>query len=326
MNVDERVASEPTRRSGSRAGGTPLVTGSPGKPRARKRGRSRLTVPLLWALPGVAIAIAVHFAAVGAGAVYAFTDWNGTDAPAWIGLDNFKEIFQSTEALGSVINTILLSFVAVVLSNVFGMALAMGLHRTIRSRNWLRGIFFAPVVLSPLAVSYIWQFIFDAQGPLNKLLEAVGLESWARPWLADPVWAKWTILVVLVWQYSGLAMAFYLAGLQSIPVEVEEAASVDGASTLRRLRSITLPLLAPAVTAAVTITTVFSLRVFDQVLALTGGGPAQASETLATQIYAQTFVAGRFGYGAALALVLTALVAFVSIMQLVVLRAQEKRL
>ncbi|MFC9335750.1 carbohydrate ABC transporter permease [Arthrobacter sp. NPDC057009] len=272
------------------------------------------------------IALAVHFLAVGAGAIYAFTDWNGTDTPTWIGLDNFKEIFQSTEALGSVINTILLSFVAVVLSNIFGMALAMGLHRTIRSRNWLRGIFFAPVVLSPLAVSYIWQFIFDAQGPLNKLLEAVGLESWARPWLADPTWSKWTILVVLVWQYSGLAMAFYLAGLQSIPAEVEEAASVDGASTLRRLRSITLPLLAPAVTASVTITTVFSLRVFDQVLALTGGGPAQASETLATQIYAQTFVAGRFGYGAALALVLTALVAFVSIMQLVVLRAQEKRI
>ena len=227
MNVDEQVA---TRRSGARVEGKALSTGAPGKPRTRKSGRSRLTVPLLWAVPGVVIALAVHFVAVGAGTIYAFTDWNGTDTPTWIGLDNFKEIFQSAEALGSVINTILLSFVAVVLSNIFGMALAMGLHRTIRSRNWLRGIFFAPVVLSPLAVSYIWQFIFDAQGPLNKLLEAVGLESWARPWLADPTWSKWTILVVLVWQYSGLAMAFYLAGLQSIPAEVEEAASVDGRS------------------------------------------------------------------------------------------------
>ncbi|MDQ4490830.1 sugar ABC transporter permease [Sinomonas sp. ASV486] len=281
----------------------------------------------LWAVPGVAIAVGVHLVAVGAGAVYAFTDWNGTSAGAnWIGIDNFREIFSSPDARDALITTIELSVAAVILSNVIGIALALGLHRTLRSRNVLRAVFFAPFVLSPLAVSYIWQFIFDAQGPLNKVLGDVGLGTVAQPWLASPTWARWTILVVLIWQYSGLAMAFYLAGLQSIPEEVEEAAAVDGASTVRRLRTITLPLLAPAITASVSITTVFSLRVFDQVLALTGGGPGSASETLATQVYKQTFVSGRFGYGAALALVLTALVAIVSVLQIVILRAGERKI
>ncbi|MBQ0855536.1 sugar ABC transporter permease [Streptomyces sp. BH-SS-21] len=290
------------------------------------RSRSRLAAPLYWAVPGVAFAVAVHFVLVGAGAVYAFTDWNGTGEATWIGLDNFREIVHSVGARSALLNTIVLATVSVVLANVIGLGLALGLHRTIRSRNFLRAVFFAPVVLSSLAVSYIWQFIFDAQGPLNRFLAVVGLESWARPWLADPTWAKWTVLVVLVWQYSGLAMALYLAGLQGVPEEIEEAAAIDGASTLRRFRAIILPLLAPAMTTSITLTTVFSLRVFDQVLALTGGGPADASETLATQVYKQTFVSGRFGYGAALALVLTALVACVSILQLVILRNREKRL
>jgi raffinose/stachyose/melibiose transport system permease protein len=284
-----------------------------------------LTTPLLWAVPGVAIALAVHFLAVGAGAGYAFTDWNGTDPAKWVGLANFQEIFSTKESLGAVLTTVELSLLAVALSNVIGLALALGLHRTIRTRNVMRAVFFAPVVLSPLAVSYIWQFVFDAGGPLNGLLKGVGLTAWTHAWLAELAWAKWTILVVLIWQYSGLAMAFYLAGLQGIPEEIEEAAAVDGASTWNRLRSITLPLLAPATTASVTITTLFTLRVFDQVMALTGGGPAGATETLATQVYQQTFVAGRFGYGAALALVLTALVAIVSIVQLVVLRAGERK-
>ncbi|MGW2291546.1 carbohydrate ABC transporter permease [Streptomyces phaeochromogenes] len=268
----------------------------------------------------------MHFVLVGAGAWYAFTDWNGTGEATWIGLDNFREIAHSVGARGALLNTIMLAFVSVILSNLIGLGLALGLHRSIRSRNFLRTVFFAPVVLSSLAVSYIWQFIFDASGPLNRFLGAVGLDAWARPWLADPTWAKWTVLVVLVWQYSGLAMALYLAGLQGVPEEIEEAAAIDGASTLRRFSAITLPLLAPAMTTSITLTTVFSLRVFDQVLALTGGGPADASETLATQVYKQTFVSGRFGYGAALALVLTALVACVSILQLLVLRTREKRL
>jgi len=182
------------------------------------------------------------------------------------------------------------------------------------------------VIMSSLAVSYIWQFIFDYRGPLNQLFRFVGLDSWQQAWLGSPRFALWTIFVVMVWQFAGLTMVMYLAGLQGIPEELDEAAAVDGASLLFRVRRVTLPLLAPAVTVAVTYTLINGLRVFDQVLALTGGGPVTSSETLATQVYKQTFVNGRFGYGAALALVLTVLIAIASLVQLGILRARESRI
>ena len=187
-----------------------------------------------------------------------------------------------------------------------------------KSRHLLRSLFFLPVAMSPLAIAFIWQYIFDYDGALNQLLGALGLESWQQPWLGDPGWALWTILVVIVWQFTGLAMVLYLAGLQGIPDELDEAALVDGASQLaplpqdRRCRCSR-----PRSRVSATLTLIIGLRVFDQVIALTGGGPVDATETLATQVYKQTFVLGRFGYGAALALVLTALVAALALTQLV---------
>ena len=129
----------------------------------------------------------------------------------------------------------------------------------------------------------------------------------------------------MVWQFSGLAMVLYLAGLQGISDEVYEATLIDGASAWFRLRKVVLPLLAPAVTVSATITLILGLRVFDQVIELTGGGPVGATETLATQIYEQTFVVGRFGYGAAFALILTVLIATLALAQLALLRRNEGR-
>jgi raffinose/stachyose/melibiose transport system permease protein len=147
-----------------------------------------------------------------------------------------------------------------------------------------------------------------------------------RAWLGEPSTALWTILVVMVWQFSGLAMVLYLAGLQQIPDEIEEAALVDGASGWIRLRRIVLPLLAPAVTVSVTLTFVIGMRVFDQILPLTYGGPVTATETLSTQVYKQTFLVGRYGYGAAFSVLLAALVAGLALMQLMFLRMNEQRL
>jgi raffinose/stachyose/melibiose transport system permease protein len=196
----------------------------------------------------------------------------------------------------------------------------------VKSRGLLRALFFAPVVMSSLAVAYIWQFIFSFTGPLNAGLAKIGLTEAQRAWTGDPTWAIWTIFVVLVWQFVGLSMVMYLAGLQGIPEELEEASAVDGASAWRRFRKITLPLLAPAITVSVTLSTIYGLGVFDQVLALTGGGPVDASETLATQIYKQTFAFGRFGYGTAISLILTVLITVLALAQLTILRARERRL
>jgi raffinose/stachyose/melibiose transport system permease protein len=283
-------------------------------------------VPWLLALPGLIALFAFHFLPVGFGGYYAFTNWNGLTHASWVGLRNFRDIFASPTARGALWHTLELAACFVVLVNAIGLTLALALNRAVKTRHLLRLLFFAPVVMSPLAIAFIWQWIFDYQGALNRVLAGVGLESWRRAWLGDPKTALWTILVVLVWQFSGLAMVLYLAGLQAISDDVYEATLVDGASLWLRLRKVVLPLLAPAMTVSATITLIIGMRVFDQVLALTQGGPVDASETLATQVYKQTFYLGHFGYGAAFALILTTLIALLALTQLALLRRNEERL
>jgi raffinose/stachyose/melibiose transport system permease protein len=292
--------------------------------RRRRYGRG---APWLWVVPAVVVVLALRYAATGAGAWYAFTDWDGISPHAhFVGLSNFRQIFRDPASRGGLEHTLELAAAFVAAANLVGLLLALALHRTVKTRGLLRALFFAPVVMSSLAVAYVWQFIFSYAGPLNGLLGNLGLGSLKRGWTADPRWALWTIFVVLVWQFAGLSMVMYLAGLQGIPEELDEASAVDGASSWRRFRKITLPLLAPAITVSVTLSTIYGLGVFDQVLALTGGGPVDASETLATQIYKQTFAYGRFGYGTALSLVLTVLITVLAVAQLLVLRSREKRL
>ena len=223
-------------------------------------------------------------------------------------------------------NTIKLAVSFVVTVNILGLALALALNRTLRSRFLLRSLFFLPVVLSPLATAFIWRYLFDFTGPLNRILASAGLGGLRRIWLADPTWSFWAIFVVLVWQFVGLTMVIYLAGLQGIPEEIEEAAAIDGASTFQRIRQVTIPLLAPAMTVALELSLIYGLGVFDQVMALTGGGPAGATETLSTQVYKQTFVFGRYGLGTSLALLLTLLITAAAMTQLVVLRRREREI
>ena len=293
---------------------------------ARWAKRYRASPPLVWLVPGLFFLLSAHYAAVIAGGWYAFTDWNGLSTPNFVGSRNFEQIFRDPASRLAFGNTITIAVTFVIVVNLIGLLLALALHRGVKSRNVLRSAFFAAVALSPLAVSYIWQFIFSFEGALNVALRAIGLGSLARAWVADPAAALWTIFVVLVWQFSGLMMMFYLAGLHNIPDEVDEAAAVDGAGPFTLVWHVTLPLLAPAMTVAVTFSALMALRVFDQVVALTNGGPAGVTETLATQVYKQTWTLGRFGYGAAFALLLTLFVAIISIGQLAILRARERQM
>jgi raffinose/stachyose/melibiose transport system permease protein len=292
--------------------------GRAGRPRA---GRPRAGRPLVeygrewWAIPGILVVLAVHFAATAVGGFFAFTDWSGIGDWNWIGLDNFREIFSDPTKVLALRNSLLLAFGSVILTNVIGLALALSLNRGLKTRYTLRVLFFMPVVLSPLAVSYVWKFVFDFNGPLNGALGAVGLDELQRPWLADPGLAIWAVLLVIVWQQTGFAMVIYLAGLASVPVEIEEAAALDGASIGQRFLAVTVPSIRPAIAIATTLGLVNGLRIFDQIMALTAGGPAGATETLATEVYKQAFSLGRFGYGAALAVVLTVVILVFAIMQ-----------
>ncbi|MEV7976742.1 sugar ABC transporter permease [Streptomyces sp. NPDC086519] len=295
--------------------------------RPGRRPRRRATAPLIWLAPGLLLLLAVRYVPTVLGANYAFTDWNGLSSVYNIvGLDNFRTIVEDPDSRQALVNTLVLALTVVAASNVLGMSLALALDSAIKTRNIVRAVFFAPAVLSPLATAYIWRYIFQIDGPLNHLFGAVGLGSWERSWLADPTWAQWAVAAVTVWQFTGLAMIIYLTGLQSIPAELTEAASVDGAGPWRRFRAITLPLLAPATTIALTLTTIMALGIFDQVVALTGGGPAGKTDTLSTVIYEQTFSLGRFGYGTALAVILTVVITLASVTQLLVLRSRERRM
>ncbi|MDN3496476.1 sugar ABC transporter permease [Planococcus sp. APC 4015] len=278
-----------------------------------------------WALPAVVLVIAVHYAATLTGGFFAFTNWTGLGEWDFIGLTNFQRIFEDPQLVGATRNTLFLAFGSVILTNVIGLLFALAINRTLKSRYILRTLLFMPVVLSPLAVAYVWKFIFQFDGPLNGFLGAIGLEEFQKVWLADPSWSIWAILFTVVWQQTGFTMVIYLAGLASVPVEVEEAAALDGAGIWGRFWNVTVPAIRPSIAIATTLGIIQGLRIFDQIFALTGGGPAGATETLATEIYKQAFSLGQFGFGSALALVLTVIILAFAILQQYVTRDRDAR-
>jgi raffinose/stachyose/melibiose transport system permease protein len=273
-----------------------------------------------WILPALVLSGTVIYLATAAGAFYAFTDWTGIGPFSFVGVSNFVKIFQTPQLLQSLTNTVLLAVGFVVFTNIIGLAFALALNRTLKTRYLLRTLIFMPVVLSPVAVSFVWKFIFAYNGPLNEILGDVGLGSLRHDWLAQPHLALGCVLVVMVWQNIGFVSVVYLAGLATVPAELEEAAAIDGAGIWRRFRRITLPLIQPSLAIATTLTLIQGLRVFDQVMALTNGGPDNATQTLATQIYQQTFTYQEFGFGASMALLLSVFILVFTIAQLMLTR------
>ena len=292
------------------------VAAEPAPARGRRTGPSRVAYGYWWwCIPAVLLTGTTIYVTTVSGAFFAFTNWSGIGSFDFTGIDNFVRIFRTPELLGSLTNTLGLAIGYLVFSNVFGILFALALNRTLKTRYVLRTLIFMPVVLSPIAVSFVWKFIFAFDGPLNQTLGAVGLKGLQQDWLASPTLALGCVLTVMVWQNIGFVMVTYLAGLATVPPELEEAAALDGAGTWRRFRSITLPMIQPSIAIATTLSLIQGLRVFDQVAALTGGGPDNATQTLASEIYQQTFTYQQFGFGAAMALMLSALILIFTVAQ-----------
>jgi raffinose/stachyose/melibiose transport system permease protein len=315
------TTTESTAPAVRRAGATAVP--GPGGRRGRQRNYRIGYGYWWWALPAVVLMLALIYATTASGAFYAFTNWTGIGSYDFVGLKNFSRIFSTSELTGSLINTLILAFGFLVLTNVIGLLFALALNRGLKTRYLLRTLLFMPVVIAPIAVSYIWKFIFAFNGPLNQTLDALGLHSWRNDWLADPTLALVAVLVVMVWQNTGFVMVIYLAGLATVPVELEEAAALDGASRWRRFRAIVVPSIQPSIAIATTLMLIQGLRIFDQVLALTGGGPSGATQTLATEVYQQAFTFNNFGFGAALALVLSVLILIFTLVQQYATRARD---
>jgi raffinose/stachyose/melibiose transport system permease protein len=291
----------------------------------RSGGTGRRAVPWWFTVPALLLFAFVVLVPSARGVYYAFTDWDGLSPDfSWVGFGNFADLAGDPAARQAVGHTLVIAVAITVLQNGIGLLLALGVNSTIKSRNVLRVFLFAPALVTPIVSAYLWRNLLGPDGAVNSLLGAVGLGSWRQDWLGNPDLALWSVVGVIVWQYAGYSMVIFLAGLQSIPREVHEAAAIDGAGAVRRFWSVTRPLLAPAVTINLMLSIIGGLKLFDQVYALTGGGPGHATDTLSTLIYKDAFTLGEFGYSIALAVVLTIIVSVASTGQYFGLSRAEK--
>lgn len=273
-------------------------------------------------LPALVIYLFVILFPVLQGLRFAFTDWNGLDREVhYIGLANYSRMFSDLQFRSAIGTTLIIAFSLVVIKVTLGLLLALVVDRNLKSRHYLRLVFFMPVVLTPVIVSYVWKYMFSNDGTLNTVLAMAGMEG--LRWLGDPQLALVSVIIVTSWQSVGLSMVIYLAGLQAIPPELHEAATIDGADSLQRTWYVTLPMLGPATTVCVVIALIQGLRFFDQIYALTRGGPGYATETLSTMIYRISFQFGEFSYGAAVAVTFSFIVAVIVLPVMYFLRKRE---
>lgn len=233
-------------------------------------------------------------------------------APKWQGLDNFKRVFQDRYFYIALKNTLIYLLIVPVIQFA-GIMAAMLVNRKMKGVTWFRTAYFIPVITSIVVVGIAWKWIFASDGIMNFLLKDV-LHVLKEPvrWLTDRNFALFSVMFVTMWQGIGYYMVLYLAGLQSIPPEYEEAARIDGASGPRVFWSITLPLLKPTVALCVIISCISALKVFGEIYVMTGGGPEYGTMTMVYYIFTKAFVEFDMGYAAALALVLAVFVGIIS--------------
>jgi len=293
----------------------------------RRRRRSMLSrTLLLYALPALAVYVFIVVVPTVQGSVYAFTDWNGLSQDwSFVGFENIIAVFQDPQAFRALVNTVVIAVAFTIVQNILGLLIALALNSKIKTRNFLKVLIFAPAVMTPVVVGYLWKYMLAPDGPINSVLTAVGLGEYAKTWLGDPVLALCSIIFVLIWQFAGYSMVIFLAGLQGIPEELVEAAAVDGAGPVRRFFNVTLPLLAPAITINLMLSMIGSLKLFDQVWSLTGGGPGGLTNTLTTLMFRDAFTYGDFGKAVTLGLVLLLIVLAISVVQYRVLIKREIR-
>src|SRR5262245_23462795 len=294
-------------------------------PRVPRRRRDSAASPWWFALPALLLFAFVVLVPSARGVYYAFTDWDGLDPQvSFNGLGNFSQLFRDPQATQAITHTLLIAVAITLVQNGIGLLLALGVNSMIKSRNVLRIFLFAPAVVTPIVTAYLWRNLLGPSGAVNSLLSAVGLGSWQQDWLGSPRLALWSVVGVIVWQFCGYSMVIFLAGLQSIPRDIYEAAAIDGGGAVRRFWSVTRPLLGPAFTINLMLSIIGGIKLFDQVYALTGGGPGHATDTMSTLIFKDAFTLGEFGYSIALAVVLTVIVAVVSSGQYVLLARNER--
>jgi raffinose/stachyose/melibiose transport system permease protein len=249
-----------------------------------------LTLPAL-----LLFALVVVYPFLG-GIYYSFTNWDGI-AKAWdfIGLSNYARLFRTPVLLTPLRNTLIFTGANLVLCNALALFVSTGIGRSTRLNNGLRVVFFLPFIISLVVASYMWTYLYSA-----GIYPLLGI----RNPLGNPQTANFGLSMISIWRNMGYCVVIYVAALQTIPESLYEAAAIEGASSWTRFSRITMPMLTPALTINFTLILGWGLKEFDTVMAATGGGPGDATTSVAFYVFKTTFVWGKAGFGQAIAIVM----------------------
>ncbi len=276
----------------------------------------------VFAAPGMLVYLCFVLAPIVVSFGYSLTDHNPFNPPSrFVGLRNYQLLFTDEEFLTALKVTVILTAIIVVVPNVAGLAIAVLLDRKGWFYNAWRATFFVPVVLSSVVVSVVWTRMLADDGIVNLMLGTdIG-------WLSDPDLALYSLGGIMSWQMLGFCVVVYLAGLQAVPHELQEAAAIDGAGAVARFRKVTWPMLAPAVTVNTVVLLITAFKAYDHIQVITNGGPGSGSTATIAFVVLQTgFVANRQGYASAMAIVMLAIIASASAVALRLLRRREVEL
>jgi len=265
---------------------------------------------LIFLLPALILFCGVLIAPIGASAYYSLFNWDGLGPKAFIGLSNYKELFTSNSIgfLKALRNSLLLAGLSVFLQLPLALALALTLGKKIKGERLFLSVYFMPVLISTVVIGQLWLKIYNPDyGILNVFLRSVGLESWTKIWLGTKETALWAVFVPTLWQYVGYHMLLLYAGVKSVPVELREAAMLDGASDRQVNRYIVLPYIKPIIRISVIFAVTGSLKSFDLIYVLTNGGPLHATEVPSTLMISMLFLRNRYGMGSTIAVLLIVL-------------------
>ncbi|HMR33028.1 MAG TPA: sugar ABC transporter permease [Geminicoccaceae bacterium] len=274
----------------------------------------RLT-PYLFLAPFFAVFALFWLVPVLASFGYSLTEWRGIMPPRFIGLGNYAELWRSPRFHTALANTLVLALSYVVLANIAALSLALLLDAGwMRLKQLFRTAFFLPMTISIVVSAVIFQLVYAGDiGLVAKALDLVGIEG--PVWLQQPGWATAAIIIMRVWRTMGYYAIIYLAGLQTVPSDLREAARIDGATPVQIIRHVVLPTIRPVILFCVVISTISGLEMFDEVMILTQGGPADTTLTVAVYLYQQGFQFLQLGHAAAASYVLTCLIVLISILQ-----------
>lgn len=248
-------------------------------------------------------------------------EYDLTQPPLWIGFKNFQRLWFDPVFWQTLRNTLLYLVCVVPLLVALPLGLAILVNQKLRGIRWFRVAYYTPVVISMVVAGIAWKWLYADNGLLNQLLKAIGLSEAGIPWLTSPQWAIFSVMVVTVWKGLGYYMVIYLAGLQTIPQDLYEAAAIDGSDGVKRHWHITVPLMRPYLLLVAVISAISAIKVFEEVYIMTQGGPRNSSKTIVYYVYEQAFQDLEMSYACTIGLVM-----FLMILALSVLRLSAQRL